>query len=92
MRSIQVNIDKPELHDQPDQLLDFSVDTQGIGDQGTVTDFSSYFHAVNCATLGFKPQDDGRQIGGKEDAGRRRNPRLRFDLDTRPGDANIRYR
>ena len=66
MRSIQVNIDRPELHDQPDQLLAFAVDSQGIGDQGTVVDFSSYFHAVNCAPLRFKPTMTIRQLGGRK--------------------------
>jgi hypothetical protein len=67
-----------------------SVDSQGIGDQGTVTDFSSYFNAVNCSTLPFKPKMTVRQFGGKRGTRRSRNPRLRFDLWTRRGDANIR--
>ena len=90
MRSIQVNIDRPELHDQPDQLLALPVDSQGIGDQGTVTDFSSYFHAVNCATLPFKPKMTVSQVGRQERPARRPNPALQFDLRTRPGDANIK--
>ena len=49
MRSIQVNIDRPNFTINPTNCSPFSVDSQGIGDQGTVADFSSYFHAVNCA-------------------------------------------
>ena len=56
MRSIQVNIDKPNFTINPTNCARFAVDSQGIGDQGTVTDFSSYFQAVNCATLPFKPK------------------------------------
>ena len=51
MRSIQVNIDKPNFMINPTNCSPFSVGSQGIGDQGTVANFSSYFHAVNCATL-----------------------------------------
>jgi hypothetical protein len=89
MRSIQVNIDKPEFTINPTNCSAFSVDSQGIGDQGTVTDFSSYFHAVNCAALGFKPKMTVRQIGRKGTS-RARNPKLQFDLKTRPGDANVK--
>ena len=66
MRSIQVNIDKPNFTINPTNCTPFSVDSQGIGDQGTVTDFSSYFQAVNCATLPFKPTMTVKQIGGSK--------------------------
>ena len=89
MRSIQVNIDRPNFTINPTTCSPFSVDSQGIGDQGTVTDFSSYFHAVNCRSLGFQPKMTVRQIG-KKGTKRARNPRLQFDLRTRPGDANIK--
>jgi hypothetical protein len=89
MRSIQVNIDRPHFTINPTNCSPFSVDSQGIGDQGTVTDFSSYFHAVNCGTLPFKPKMRIRQLGGRKQTNRNHDPRLRFDLWTRPGDANI---
>ena len=63
----------------------FTVDSQGIGDQGTVTDFSSYFHAVNCATLGFKPKMTSRSSAAARARRRGRNPELQFDLRTRAG-------
>ena len=90
MRSIQVNIDRPNFTINPTNCSVFSVDSQGIGDQGTVTDFSSYFHAVNCSALAFKPTMRVRLPGGKGQARRLKNPRLQFDLITRPGDANIK--
>jgi hypothetical protein len=90
MRSIRVDIDRPNFTINPTNCNIFSVDSQGIGDQGTVTDFSSYFHAVNCATLGFKPKMTVRQLGGRKRTTRSQNPSLRFDLRTRPGDANIK--
>jgi hypothetical protein len=90
MRSIQVNIDKPNFTINPTNCDPFSIDSQGIGDQGTVTDFSSYFHAVNCENLPFKPRMAVRQLGGRKSTSRSKNPRVRFDLWTRQGDANIK--
>jgi hypothetical protein len=89
MRSIQVHIDRPNFTINPTNCSPFTVDSQGIGDQGTVTNFSSYFHVVNCAALPFKPSMTVRQVG-KKSTGRSANPELRFDLRTRPGDANIK--
>jgi hypothetical protein len=89
MRSIQVNIDKPNFMINPTNCSPFSVDSQGIGDQGTVADFSSYFHAVDCSILGFRPKLSITQLGGRKATARAKDPSLRFDLNTRPGDANI---
>jgi hypothetical protein len=90
MRSIQVNIDKPEFTINPTNCSPFTVDSQGIGDQGTVSDFSSYFQVVNCATLPFKPKMTIRQLGGRKATTRSKNPKMRIDLWTRHGDANIK--
>jgi hypothetical protein len=90
MRSIQVNIDKPNFTINPTNCSPFTVDSQGIGDQGTVTDFSSFFQAVNCARLPFRPNMTMRQIGGHKATRRAENPGLKIDLRTRPGDANIK--
>jgi hypothetical protein len=89
MRSIQVSIDKPNFMINPTNCDQHSIDSQGIGDQGTVADFSSNFHAVNCYSLGFKPKMTVRQVGRKATK-RSSNPQLQFDLTTRPGDANIK--
>jgi hypothetical protein len=90
MRSIQVNIDKPNFTINPTNCSPFTVDSQGIGDQGTVTDFSSYFQVVNCAGLPFKPSVKMKQLGGRKKTRRAVNPGLKLDLRTRPGDANIK--
>jgi hypothetical protein len=90
MRSIQVNIDRPNFMINPTNCSPFSVDSQGIGDQGTVANFSSYFHVDNCSTLGFKPKMAIRLLGGHKQTQRNRNPSLQFDLRTHAGDANIK--
>jgi hypothetical protein len=89
MRSIQVNIDKPNFTINPTNCGALSVDSQGIGNQGTITDFSSYFQAVNCASLPFKPKMTIKQVG-RQRTRRATNPQVQFDLTTRPGDANIK--
>ncbi len=89
MRSIQVNIDRPGFTINPTNCSPLTVDSQGIGDQGTISNFSSYFQVVNCATLQFKPKMAIRQLGKRGQTKRSQNPRLRFDLWTRRGDANI---
>jgi hypothetical protein len=89
MRTIQVNIDKPEFTINPTNCDSMSIDSQGIGDEGTVASFSSYFHAVNCSALAFRPSMSIRQIG-RNGTTRSKNPKLQFDLRTRAGDANIK--
>jgi hypothetical protein len=90
MRSIQVNIDKPEFTINPTNCNPLSVESQGIGDQGSVSDFFSRYQVVNCETLPFKPRMAVRQLGGRGQTKRTKNPRLRFDLFTRDGDANLK--
>ncbi len=90
MRSIQVNIDRGRFTINPTNCSPFTIDSQGIGDQGTVTGFSSYFQVVNCARLPFKPKMSITQLGSRKQTKRSRDPSLRFDLNTREGDANIK--
>jgi hypothetical protein len=90
MRKIRVNIDRQNFMISPTNCSPFTVDSQGIGDQGTVVGFSSYFHADNCQRLGFKPKMRIRQVGSRKSTHRASNPKLLFDLWTRPGDANIK--
>ena len=55
MREIQVNISTPDFMINPTNCCPFSVASQGVGDQGTVANFTSPFQAVNCAALPFAP-------------------------------------
>jgi hypothetical protein len=90
MRSIQVNLTRHNFIINPTNCSPFAVASEGIGDLGTVANFSSYFHAVDCATLGFAPKMTIRQLGGHKATIRSHNPSLQFDLNTREGDANIK--
>jgi hypothetical protein len=89
MRSIQVNIDRQNFTINPTNCSPFTVESKGVGAEGTVTNFSSYFHAVDCSALGFKPSMTVRQLGRKS-TNRGGNPALAFDLRTRVGEANIK--
>jgi hypothetical protein len=90
MRSIQVNIDKPNFTVNPTNCSKFSVESEAIGDQGSVAKFSSPFHVDNCAALGFKPRMTVTQLGGAAAAKRNHDPAMQFDLYTRGGDANLK--
>ncbi len=90
MREIQVNINRPNFMINPTNCSPFSVGSEGVGDQGTAVAFSSYFHAVNCGALGFSPKMTVTQLGGRKATKQGKEPSLQFDLNTTPGDANIK--
>jgi hypothetical protein len=90
MREIQVDIDKSNFMINPTNCSPFSVASQGVGDQGTVANFSSPFQAVNCFSLPFVPQLSIVQLGGRKSAARSKDPALAIELNTRAGDANIK--
>jgi hypothetical protein len=90
LRSIQVNIDKHNFMINPTNCSALAVGSEGIGDQGSVTSFSSYFQAVNCATLPFIPKMSITQLGGHKATVRSQDPSLAIELNTRAGDANIK--
>jgi hypothetical protein len=90
LRTIRVSLDRPNFLINPTNCSQFAIHSEGVGDQGTAAGFDSYFHAVNCFGLGFKPKMSVRQLGKRRDTRRAHNPRLRFELRTRDGDANIR--
>jgi hypothetical protein len=90
LRSIQVNIDRPDFMINPTNCSEFHTVSEGIGDQGTAVAFTSPFIAVNCSTLGFSPKMTVTQLGGRKSTQRGKQPSLQFDLDTTPGDANLK--
>jgi hypothetical protein len=89
LRSIRVNLNRSDFIINPTNCDPNTIHSEGVGDEGTVTGFDSYFHAVNCFALPFKPKMTVRQIG-KKGTKRATNPQVQFDLTTRSGDANIK--
>ncbi len=90
IRSIQVNINRPNFMINPTNCSEFHTVSEGVGDQGTGVAFSSPFIAVNCATLPFAPKMSIAQLGGHKFTYRAKDPSLEFDLNTQEGDANIK--
>jgi hypothetical protein len=90
LRSIQVNINKPNFMINPTNCSPLSVSSEGIGDQGTAVTFSSYFHAADCFSLPFAPKMTITQLGGHKATDRSQDPSLAIELNTRPGDANLK--
>ena len=88
LRSIQVNLTKPNFILNPTNCQPMSVLSKGIGAEGSNTEFSSYFQAANCANLAFKPQMSVKYLSGGK--ARAKNPSLEFALKTRAGDANVK--
>ena len=91
MRSIQVNIDKPNFTINPTNCSPFSVDSQGIGDQGTVDRLLLLLPRRQLRDAALQAEDDGPPARRPARTPRgASNPALQFDLRTRPGDANIK--
>ncbi len=90
LRSIQVNIERERFMINPTNCSEFHTVSEGVGDQGTAVAFSSPFIAVNCSTLGFAPKLTIAQLGGRKATRRARQPSLQFNLNTTPGDANLK--
>jgi hypothetical protein len=88
MRSISVNLTRPNFVLNPTNCSPMNVGSKGIGEESTTTEFSSYFQAVNCSTLPFQPKMSLKYLSGGRS--RAKNPALEFALRTRPGDANIK--
>lgn len=90
IRSIAVDINRPKFMINPTNCSEFRTVSEGVGDQDTAVSFASPFIAVNCQTLPFKPKMSVTQLGGRKATRRSADPSLRFDLNTRPGDANVK--
>ena len=84
MRSIQVNIDRPNFMINPTNCSAFTVDSQGIGDQGTIADFCSLLQRGQLLDDAVQAENDGPP-GRRPRKGTQRasNPQLGSTCDTR---------
>ncbi len=90
LREIAVDINRERFMINPTNCSEFHTTSEGVGDQGTAVSFTSPFTAVNCYTLPFAPKMTITQLGSHKATQRGKEPSLQFDLDTQPGDANIK--
>jgi hypothetical protein len=86
LRSILVNLDRPDFALNPTNCDPFSVESETLGDQGTAASASSHFQVSNCAGLPFAPKLSLKLTGGVR---RRGHPAIHAVLRANPGEANI---
>ena len=87
---IRVNIERERFMINPTSCSEFQTVSEGVGDQGTGVSFSSPFHAVNCFGLPFAPKMSITQLGGHRATARSKDPSLAIELNTSPGEANLK--
>ena len=86
LRSLLINLDRPNFALNPTNCTPFSVDTVTFGSEGAASSGSSHFQAANCANLAFAPKLGLKLRGSTR---RRGHPALRAVLRTAPGEANL---
>jgi hypothetical protein len=86
LRSIDVNLDRPNFTLNPTNCEPLSVQATVHSTDGASASPSNSFQAGACDKLGFKPT---LKLSLKGKVSRRSHPSLRAHLTARPGDANI---
>ena len=87
LRTVTVNLDRPNFTINPTNCDPFSVDTSVTGDEGAVAALQSHFQVANCANLGFGPKLSLKLRGGVKV---RSHPAIQATVKGIEGDANIR--
>ncbi len=90
MRSIQVNIDKPNFMINPTNC---SADVDRLAGNRRPGNDHRFLLLLQCRQLrdtALQAEDDREAGGGRKGTHRTQNPQMQFDLTTRPGDANIK--
>jgi hypothetical protein len=86
VRSVSVNIDRPDFALNPTSCAEKSFNGQVSSSLGQIAPISERFQVGGCSALAFKPKLSARLFGPIHRGG---HPRLRAILTARPGDANI---
>ena len=99
IRSIEVSVNRSNFTVNPTTCRQaFSIGLTLFGGGGNPAASASWvpfnvaspFRASECGKLAFKPKFFAKIFGGKNQAKRTANPKLRAILDAREGDANLR--
>jgi hypothetical protein len=85
-RSIRVDLNRSGFTLNPTNCDPHSVGATITGDQGGVSQLSTYHQIANCASLPFAPKLALKLTGSTKQAG---NPALTATLTAKPGEANI---
>ena len=86
LRSIRVNLDRPNFALNPTSCDPFSVEADISGDQGASAALRDGFQVANCAILPFAPNLSLKLSGDTKRTG---HPALKATLSARPGESNI---
>ena len=86
LRSILLELNRPNFTLNPTNCDPFSVNAQISGDQGAQANLSSHFQVADCATLPFAPKLALKLSGATKHDG---NPGLTATLSAKAGEANI---
>ncbi len=86
LRSIDVNLDRPDFTLNPTNCIPMAVDAKLTSTAGASSSSTSYFQAADCAALGFKPSLALSISGG---LARNGHPALRAALRSGAGEASL---
>ena len=86
LRSILVELNRPNFTLNPTHCGPMSVDAEVFGNQGAIASPSEFFQIANCAGLPFDPKLKLRITGATQHSG---NPSLQANLTAQHGEANI---
>ena len=86
LRSIRVDLDRPNFTLNPTNCDPFSVESLTSADEGGQATSTAHFQATDCAGLAFGPKLAIRLKGSTK---RRAHPALRGTLTTGPGESNL---
>ena len=86
LRSIRIDLDRPNFTLNPTNCSPFSLNAEIFGDQGAVATPSAHFQVANCRNLPFAPKFSTRVSGSTHHTG---NPALTASVTAKPGEANL---
>jgi hypothetical protein len=86
VRSVSVNVDRPEFSLNPTSCAEKSFGGQITSSLGQIAPLFERFQVGGCQALPFKPKLSARLFGPIHRGG---HPRLRMVLTAKPGEANI---
>ncbi len=90
LRGVRVIIDRKQFMFNPTSCAEKKVLVELGSDEGATSSNASRFQVGECAKLGFTPKFRMKILNkGRKSTRRSFNPRVRFTLAPKPGDANI---
>jgi hypothetical protein len=87
LKTILVNLDRPDFALNPTNCEPFTVDTTTVGNEGASSPKQSHFQVANCSSLAFTPKLGLKLRGSTK---RRAHPAVRAVLRTQEGESNLR--